>query len=118
HFFDAQRWEAAGGYREVWQNLRPEYRARIRSMSGWTAHLFGTPTTEWLATGDTCADVLAPTLESTRMKKPQKIIYEPHPVSPERKRELNAQGYKIIDAAFAPKNFLREDGPTVAEFVA
>lgn len=30
------------------------------------------------------------------------IIYEPHPVSPERKAELVAQGYKIIDARFAP----------------
>lgn len=31
-----------------------------------------------------------------------KIAYEPHPVSPERKAELVSQGYKIIDAAFAP----------------
>ncbi|MGI3168402.1 hypothetical protein ACRARG_04570 [Pseudooceanicola sp. C21-150M6] len=31
-----------------------------------------------------------------------KIIYEPHPVSPERKAELRAQGFKIIDARFAP----------------
>lgn len=30
------------------------------------------------------------------------IIYEPHPVSPERKAELRAAGYKIIDAAFDP----------------
>jgi hypothetical protein len=31
-----------------------------------------------------------------------KIIYEPHPVSPERKAELRAQNFKIVDAAFAP----------------
>ena len=31
-----------------------------------------------------------------------KIIYEPHPVTPERKAELRAKGLKIIDAAFAP----------------
>ena len=31
-----------------------------------------------------------------------KIIYEPHPVSPERKKELVSQGYKIIDAVYAP----------------
>lgn len=31
------------------------------------------------------------------------IIYEPHPVSPERKAELRAAGYKIIDARFAPE---------------
>lgn len=30
------------------------------------------------------------------------IIYEPHPVSPERKAELRKQGLKIIDARFAP----------------
>lgn len=104
HFFDAAQWEAAGGYREVWERLRPEYRDRIRSMSGWTAHFFGTPTTEWLATGSTDADVPGPTLEQTRMSKIvlDKIAYEPHPVSLERKRELNRQGYKILDARFAP----------------
>lgn len=31
-----------------------------------------------------------------------KVIYEPHPVSIERKAELRKQGYKIIDAAFDP----------------
>jgi hypothetical protein len=31
-----------------------------------------------------------------------KIYYEPHPVSPERKAELRGQGFKIVDAAFAP----------------
>ena len=31
-----------------------------------------------------------------------KIIYEPHPISPARKAKLQAEGYKIIDAAFAP----------------
>lgn len=32
----------------------------------------------------------------------QNIKYEPHPVTPERKAELRAQGFKIIDARFAP----------------
>lgn len=32
-----------------------------------------------------------------------KIHYEPHPVSPERKAELKAQGVCIVDARFAPK---------------
>ena len=31
-----------------------------------------------------------------------KVIYEPHPISPARKAKLQADGYKIIDAAFAP----------------
>lgn len=30
------------------------------------------------------------------------IIYEPHPVTPERKAELIAEGYKILDAQFKP----------------
>ena len=30
------------------------------------------------------------------------IAYEPHPVTPERKADLLAQGFKIIDARFAP----------------
>lgn len=31
-----------------------------------------------------------------------KVAFEPHPVTPERKRELNAAGYRIVDIAFAP----------------
>lgn len=31
------------------------------------------------------------------------IIYEKHPVSVERKAELRAQGFKILDARYAPK---------------
>lgn len=31
-----------------------------------------------------------------------KIAYEPHPVSPERKKELREQGYKILDVIFKP----------------
>lgn len=31
-----------------------------------------------------------------------KIIYEPHPITPARKAKLQEQGYKIIDAIFAP----------------
>lgn len=32
----------------------------------------------------------------------EKIVYEPHPVTPERKAELRAKGFKIIDARFDP----------------
>lgn len=32
-----------------------------------------------------------------------KIAYEPHPVSPERKAELRAEGFKIVDAVFEPE---------------
>jgi hypothetical protein len=37
------------------------------------------------------------------------IIYEPHPVTPERKAELRARGYKILDAVFSP------EGTVIAE---
>jgi len=30
------------------------------------------------------------------------VHYEPHPVSPERKAQLRAQGFNIVDAKFAP----------------
>lgn len=36
------------------------------------------------------------------MQKELKVIYEPHPVTPERKAELRAQGFTIIDAVFEP----------------
>lgn len=40
-----------------------------------------------------------------------KIAYEPHPVSPERKAELRAQGFKIIDKRFQPKHLIEEKPP-------
>lgn len=33
------------------------------------------------------------------------IHYEPHPVTPERKAELRAQGFVILDAIFAPEGW-------------
>ncbi|GLO38942.1 hypothetical protein PPUN15366_05860 [Pseudomonas putida] len=35
----------------------------------------------------------------------EKIIYEHHPVTAERKGELRRKGYKIIDASFAPADY-------------
>ena len=35
------------------------------------------------------------------MQEP-KIAYEPHPVTPERVAELQAEGFQIIDAIFKP----------------
>ena len=43
----------------------------------------------------------------------QKIAYEPHPVTPERKAELRSQGFKIIDAQFDPDRDL--DGGSAGE---
>jgi len=36
------------------------------------------------------------------MSKSENVIYEPHPVSPERKAELRAEGLRIIDIQFKP----------------
>lgn len=35
----------------------------------------------------------------------EKIVYEKHPVTAERKAELRHKGYKIIDAKFAPDDY-------------
>lgn len=38
------------------------------------------------------------------MSRPDpKIAYEPHPVSPARKKELREQGFTIVDAIYKPK---------------
>lgn len=108
HFFDRERWEAAVGYRAAWEALRPCYRARMRSMSGWTAQFLGTPTADWINEGDGAE---APLMETQSMTKivTGKIAYEPHPVSPERKAELRAEGFKIIDAAFRPADLVEAE---------
>ena len=57
------------------------------------------------------------------MERP--IHYEPHPVTPERKAELVAQGFRIVDAKFAPKDAkpvkvippIIEDEPEAAAFI-
>ena len=38
-----------------------------------------------------------------------KVIYEPHPVTAERKAELRQQGYTILDAVFAPDGYVHPD---------
>ena len=35
----------------------------------------------------------------------EKVVYEKHPVTAERKAELRQKGYKIIDAQFAPEGY-------------
>jgi len=47
-----------------------------------------------------------------------KIIYEPHPMNPARKAKLQAQGYKIIDAVFAPAGTPLHEKLDVEEIVA
>lgn len=48
------------------------------------------------------------------MSKFNDVVYEPHPVSPERKAELRAQGLKFIDAVFKPAD-AEPDAEPVAE---
>jgi hypothetical protein len=38
-----------------------------------------------------------------------KIIYQKHPVTAEQKAQLRAQGYKIIDEAFAPADYVHPE---------
>lgn len=38
----------------------------------------------------------------------KEVIYEPHPVSPERKKELNDAGFRIIDERFKPADAVVE----------
>ena len=40
-----------------------------------------------------------------------KIHYEKHPVSKERKAELNKQGYRIIDSRFQTESEKQEEKP-------
>lgn len=45
-----------------------------------------------------------------------KIIYAVHPVAPEVKKEVNAQGFKLLDARFAPEGERIMDGQTGEEY--
>lgn len=38
----------------------------------------------------------------------EKIIYEPHPVSPERVAELRSQGFIILDAIYDPDRWKKK----------
>lgn len=49
------------------------------------------------------------------MSKTREVIYEPHPVTPERKAELVAAGYQIIDAIYAPADYVHPDAEAKAE---
>jgi hypothetical protein len=47
--------------------------------------------------------------------KPPVVWYEPHPVTPARKKELVAAGYRIVDARYAPPGWVRPGAPAPAE---
>jgi hypothetical protein len=45
----------------------------------------------------------------------REVWYEPHPVSPARKAELMAAGYRIVDALFAPPGWVPPAGVKAAK---
>ena len=47
HFFGGEPWTPALNARKPWEKIAPEYRARMRSMSGWTRELLGSPE-DWI----------------------------------------------------------------------
>lgn len=44
-----------------------------------------------------------------------KIIYENHPITPERKSELRAAGYTIIDAIYKPAGLVAQEAGETPE---
>jgi hypothetical protein len=50
HYFNSDPWRAAVQYRRGWIEAKdqPEMAGRVRSMSGWTSGLLGTPDVAWL----------------------------------------------------------------------
>lgn len=47
HYDEAGPWRDAPNYHTVWQEAAPELQGKVKSMSGWTGGIFGTPTEEW-----------------------------------------------------------------------
>ena len=43
------------------------------------------------------------------------VIYVEMPISIEQKKEYNRQGYRVVDAQFAPEGYELPDGPDIAE---
>lgn len=49
HFDDGRNWDEARQYQRPWQNRREILYGRVKSLSGWTRDLLGSPTEDWLA---------------------------------------------------------------------
>jgi hypothetical protein len=58
HFYDRRKWSESDRYHPAWQRNLAAIRDVTRSVSGWTAHILGQPTIEWLA-GDEPLTTLA-----------------------------------------------------------
>lgn len=48
-------------------------------------------------------------------KKELKVIYVEMPISIEQKKEYNRQGYRVVDAKFAPEGYELPEGVAGAE---
>lgn len=48
HYDDPRHWEEARGYWPAWERHAPRLQGRVKSLSGWTCNLLGSPTGEWL----------------------------------------------------------------------
>lgn len=48
HFTGRTPWESTTSYRQAFAQTLPEIGGRVRSMSGWTAELFGRPAPAWI----------------------------------------------------------------------
>ena len=49
HFFGGDWWGGAKSHKRGWEQALPVIQAKVRSMSGWTAAKFGSPTVGWVA---------------------------------------------------------------------
>lgn len=49
HFIFPGQWAPVTTYRQEWQAVAPLIGERTRSMAGWTAQTFGTPSPQWIA---------------------------------------------------------------------
>ena len=51
HFDRPGKWTAADRFQPEWEAALPKLATRVRSMSGWSAGLLGSPTAEWIREG-------------------------------------------------------------------
>jgi hypothetical protein len=106
HFFDDKSWTDFNTYKDAFRLLDPANKNRIKSMSGWTAEYLGKPFMQ-----SAKIDYIEPKREPI-MSTDRKTIYEPHPVTPERKAQLQAKGYRIVDIVHKPVDYEGNDEAT------
>lgn len=48
HYDDNKPWRDASNYRLAWLHKKERMQGKVKSFGGWTAHLLGEPSREWL----------------------------------------------------------------------